>query len=91
VESLILRLAGSFPARKDQLLFLINNYDVVMSIIIERTRDDSKESETFREQLKARSEEFVEQVLQAHFGYLLTWLKETERNVERGIANFLLS
>jgi vacuolar protein sorting-associated protein 52 len=86
VESLILRLASSFPARKDQLLFLINNYDVVMSIIIERTRDDSKESETFREQLKARSEEFVEQVLQAHFGYLLTWLKEIERNVEKGIV-----
>jgi hypothetical protein len=42
VEALILRLASSFPARKDQLLFLINNYDVVMSIIIERTRDDSK-------------------------------------------------
>lgn len=84
MESLILRLASSFPHRKDQLLFLINNYDVVMSIIIERTRDDSKESDAFREQLKARSEEFVEQVLLSHFGYLLTWLKETERNVEKG-------
>jgi hypothetical protein len=47
VEALILRLASSFPARKDQLLFLINNYDVVMSIIIERTRDDSKVQEFF--------------------------------------------
>ena len=48
VEALILRLAGSFPARKEQLLFLINNYDVIMSIIIERTRDDTKESDAFR-------------------------------------------
>jgi hypothetical protein len=47
VEALILRLASSFPARKDQLLFLINNYDVVMSIIIERTRDDSKVTSIF--------------------------------------------
>ena len=29
VESLILRLASKFPGRRDQLLFLINNYDVV--------------------------------------------------------------
>jgi hypothetical protein len=26
----------------------------------------------------------VEHVLQSHFGYLLVWLKETERNVEKG-------
>ena len=29
MESLILRLASKFPGRRDQLLFLINNYDVV--------------------------------------------------------------
>jgi len=84
VEALILRLAGSFPARKEQLLFLINNYDVIMSIIIERTRDDTKESDAFREQLRVRSDEFVEQVLQAHFGYLVSWIKEAERKLERG-------
>jgi len=84
VEALILRLAGSFPARKEQLLFLINNYDVIMSIIIERTKDDTKESDSFREQLRARSEEFVEQILQAHFGYLISWIKEAERKLENG-------
>ena len=96
---MILRLASKFPGRRDQLLFLINNYDVVssytchthsyqsikvleslhleytvnqvMSIIIERTKDDSKESETFREQLKSRSDEFAEQMLEQHFGALI--------------------
>jgi hypothetical protein len=58
VEALILRLASSFPARKDQLLFLINNYDVVMSIIIERTRDDSK-VQTFFLQCTVNSGNFV--------------------------------
>ena len=43
----------------------------VMSIIIERTKDDSKESETFREQLKSRSDEFAEQMLEQHFGALI--------------------
>jgi len=84
VEGLTLRLASQFPARKDQILFLINNYDIIMSIIIERTKDDSKESDTFREQLKARSEEFVEQVLQPHFGQLIIWVKEAERRLEKG-------
>lgn len=84
VENLILRLASKFPGRKDQLLFLINNYDVVMSIIIERTKDDSKESETFREQLKSRSEEFAEHMLEQHFGALIGWLKEAERKLDRG-------
>ncbi|XP_023342298.1 vacuolar protein sorting-associated protein 52 homolog [Eurytemora carolleeae] len=84
VESLILRLAGTFPARKDQLLFLINNYDVIMSIILERTKEETKESDAFREQLRSRSEEFVEQILQAHFGYLIQWINEAERKLEKG-------
>jgi len=84
VEGLILRLAGSFPDRKEQLLFLINNYDVIMSIIIERTKDDTKESEAFREQLRARSEELVEQILHNHFGYIISFIKEAERRLERG-------
>lgn len=84
VEGLILKLANQFPNRKEQLLFLINNYDVVMSIIIERTKDDSKESETFREQLKTRSDEFVEQILEQHFGVLIQWLKEAEKKLDKG-------
>jgi len=84
VEALILRLASSFSTRKEQLLFLINNYDVIMSIIIERTRDDTKESDAFREQLRARSEEFVEQILQTHFGYLISWTKDAEMKLEKG-------
>ena len=55
-----------------------------MSIIIERTKDDSKESETFREQLKCRSDEFAEQMLEQHFGALIGWLKEAERKLDAG-------
>ena len=84
MEGLILRLASQFPTRKEQLLFLINNYDLVMSIVIERTKDDSKESETFREQLKARSEEFVSLVLENHLGNLIQWSKEAESMLDGG-------
>ncbi|CAH2005010.1 unnamed protein product [Acanthoscelides obtectus] len=45
VEMFIFRMAGVFPERKDQLIFLINNYDMILAIIMERTRDNSKEDE----------------------------------------------
>ena len=38
MEGLLLRLASQFSGRKEQLLFLINNYDLVMSILMERTK-----------------------------------------------------
>ena len=40
-----------------------------------------------REQLRARSEEFVEQILQAHFGYLIQWINEVERKLEKGLSH----
>ena len=89
VEGLIIKLANQFGNRKEQLLFMINNYDVVMSIIIERTKEDSKESETFREQLKTRSDEFAEQILEQHFGVLIQWLKEAEKKLDKGDSESL--
>jgi hypothetical protein len=36
VENFILRVAAEFPQRKDQLVFLINNYDLMLSIYGEK-------------------------------------------------------
>ena len=47
-------------------------------------QDDSKESDTFREQLKSRSEEFVTLILENHFGQLIKWSKEAERKLDAG-------
>ena len=33
VENVILRMAAEFPLRKEQLLFLINNYDMMLSVL----------------------------------------------------------
>ena len=43
-----------------------------------------------REQLRSRSEEFVEQMLQTHFGYLIQWINEAERKLEKGWSTSLL-
>jgi hypothetical protein len=36
VECFILRMARVFPQRKEQLIFLINNYDMVLGILMVR-------------------------------------------------------
>ena len=38
LESLILRLAAEFRRRKEQLVFLINNYDMMLAVIMVRTQ-----------------------------------------------------
>uniref|UniRef100_A0A1B0CD66 Vacuolar protein sorting-associated protein 52 homolog n=1 Tax=Lutzomyia longipalpis TaxID=7200 RepID=A0A1B0CD66_LUTLO len=38
VECFILRMAAIFPSRKEQLIYLINNYDLVLGVLMERTR-----------------------------------------------------
>lgn len=56
-----------------------------MNIVLqERTRDSSKEAECFREQLNARSAEYVEEVLSPHFGGIIQLVKESEALLERG-------
>ena len=34
VENFILRMAAEFPLRKEQLIFLINNYDMMLAVLI---------------------------------------------------------
>ncbi|CAG9862895.1 unnamed protein product [Phyllotreta striolata] len=82
VEMFILRMAGAFTDRKDQLIFLINNYDMILSIIMERTRDNSKEAEVFKSRLGSKSGEYAEQILFPHFGEMIQYVKECEHYFE---------
>ena len=34
VENFILRMAAEFPLRKEQLIFLINNYDMMLAVLM---------------------------------------------------------
>lgn len=82
VEMFIFRMAGAFTERKDQLIFLINNYDMILNIIMERARDNCKEAETFKSRLVARSGEYAEVILFPHFGELIQYVKECEHYYE---------
>ncbi|KZC07304.1 PREDICTED: vacuolar protein sorting-associated protein 52 homolog [Dufourea novaeangliae] len=89
VQCFLLRMATIFPNRIEQLVFLINNYDLVLGVLMERTRDNSKEAESFREQLNARSAEYVEEVLTPYFGGIIQLVKESEVLIEKGQADDL--
>ncbi|OXU25315.1 hypothetical protein TSAR_013035 [Trichomalopsis sarcophagae] len=84
VQCFLLRMAAVFPQRTHQLVFLINNYDLVLGVLMERTRDNSKEAESFKEQLNARSAEYVEEILSPHFGGIIQLVKESEVLLEKG-------
>ncbi|XP_011301646.1 vacuolar protein sorting-associated protein 52 homolog isoform X2 [Fopius arisanus] len=89
VQCYLLRMAAIFTNRIQQLVFLINNYDLVLGVLMERTRDNSKEAESFREQLNSRSSEYVEEVLSPHFGGIIQLVKESEAMIEKGLTDDL--
>jgi len=89
VENFILRRASEFVNRKDNLVFLINNYDMMLQVINERTTDDSKESDSFQQTLNLRTQEYVEEVLSPYFSNMMGFVKENEPLLEKGQANYI--
>lgn len=84
VENLVLKIAAEFPDRKEQLIFLINNYDMMLGVLAERTSEESKETESFKQLLRARTDELIEEVLSPHFGGIIRFVKEVEPLMEQG-------
>ncbi|XP_053694472.1 vacuolar protein sorting-associated protein 52 homolog [Sabethes cyaneus] len=83
VKCFMLRMAAIFTTRKEQLIYLINNYDLVLGVLMERTRDNSKEAEAFRELLSTRSAEYVEEILAPHLGGIIQYVKDCEHMLEK--------
>ncbi|XP_037119772.1 vacuolar protein sorting-associated protein 52 homolog isoform X1 [Syngnathus acus] len=84
VENFVLKMAAEFPSRREQLIFLINNYDMMLGVLTERAADDSKEVEGFQQLLLARTQEFIEEILSAPFGGMISFVKEAEALMEKG-------
>ncbi|XP_077447521.1 vacuolar protein sorting-associated protein 52 homolog [Stigmatopora argus] len=84
VENFVLKMAAEFPSRREQLIFLINNYDMMLSVLMERAADDSKEVEGFQQLLLARTQEFIEELLSPPFGGMIAFVKEAEALTEKG-------
>ncbi|XP_046844098.1 vacuolar protein sorting-associated protein 52 homolog [Xenia sp. Carnegie-2017] len=83
LQQFILRMAAEFPHRKEQLVFLINNYDMMLAVLKERTSEDSQENESFQQLLSLRIQEFIAEVLSPGFGGMIAFVKDTEPLIER--------
>ncbi|NXJ58727.1 VPS52 protein, partial [Spizaetus tyrannus] len=84
VENFVLRVAAEFSSRKEQLIFLINNYDMMLGVLMERAVEESKEVEGFQQLLSARTQEFIEEILSPPFGGMIAFVKEAEALLEKG-------
>nr|CAG4647808.1 EOG090X047D [Moina brachiata] len=91
VEGFTLRLAAVFIKRKDQLVSLINNFDLMFSVMTERTHEESREASRCKVLLTARIAEFVEEILFFHFEGLVRFVKDCELMLERGNSEALRS
>uniref|UniRef100_A0A8B9K1G0 Vacuolar protein sorting-associated protein 52 homolog n=1 Tax=Astyanax mexicanus TaxID=7994 RepID=A0A8B9K1G0_ASTMX len=85
VENFVLKMAAEFPSRKDQLIFLINNYDMMLGVLMERAADDSKEVEGFQQLLLARTQvNRTQEFWEINHNRMITFVKESEALMEKG-------
>lgn len=83
VENFILKMAARFDTPKEQLIFIINNSDMILGVLMERTKEESKESENIKQQLNRRIHDFVEELIYPYFGTMMTFVKDCEVYLER--------
>ncbi|KAI2807176.1 Vacuolar protein sorting-associated protein 52 [Blomia tropicalis] len=83
VVNLILRMSTQFSKPKEQFIFIINNYDIILGVLLERKKEDSNEAEMMREQLNKKIIGFVDEMLYPHFGSMITFIKECDGLIDR--------
>lgn len=84
VKNFILRTASIFVHPKEQLIFMINNYDHILSVFKRSTsKEDTKEIEEIKLQLVKRIQEIVEELLYPQFGSIICFVKDCEVYLER--------
>lgn len=79
------RLARQHSTGRNQAAFLINNYDLIVSLLAERGArgEDSLHFEQLLDSIKAT---FVEEQLGVDYGRLITYIKQTEPMLMQGAS-----
>ncbi|KAH7436866.1 hypothetical protein KP509_05G039600 [Ceratopteris richardii] len=75
VDDLLIKLARCFKHQKQQTIFLINNYDMVLSVFKEAGIEEGKTQQQFEELLKSSQTVFLEALLLEHFPKLIMFVK----------------
>ncbi|EER92121.1 hypothetical protein BDA96_01G359600 [Sorghum bicolor] len=75
IEDLLVKLAKMFAKPKLQTIFLINNYDLTISILKEAGTEGGKAQQHFEEVLKSNIAIYVEELLLEQFSSLIKFVK----------------
>ena len=84
ILNLILRMANEFPQRKEQLIFIINNYDLMLSVLTAYTNEDSPECDAVKHLLHDRINDYVKEVLVPYFSPLILFVRDSEQILADG-------
>ncbi|CAG8703338.1 6585_t:CDS:2, partial [Acaulospora morrowiae] len=80
LEFLLEKMSTSFDDRKSKLIFLINNYDLITTILNETGRKAVEaEVNHFKELLNSKIHGYVEEELQPHFGSLIYFIRMSDQ------------
>eukprot|EP00164_Ancoracysta_twista_P004504 GFYU01006071.1.p1 GENE.GFYU01006071.1~~GFYU01006071.1.p1 ORF type:complete len:684 (-),score=185.98 GFYU01006071.1:62-2113(-) len=86
MQKLLLLIAGECPDRKNQVIFLINNYDIILTIFGEH-EVAGDEKVYYQDILAGQITLFVEQELVATYGQMINFVKESEAAIAASEAN----
>lgn len=98
VCDLLLRLSKLFPERRQQITFLVNNCDLVLTTLSDAVSDDpacagvdrTPTATFFQEQLQQQVDQFVEEELYLQFRHLIDFVKKAEVEYKRMEGSGLL-
>eukprot|EP00048_Salpingoeca_helianthica_P024708 m.34679 g.34679 ORF g.34679 m.34679 type:complete len:710 (+) comp9546_c0_seq3:57-2186(+) len=83
VENFILRMAAELHERKDQLVFVINNFDLLRSAF--RDHPGHPDAPALEKIIADRTREYVEEALRPSFGGIMAFVRDTEVHQARGV------
>ncbi|CAL2050557.1 unnamed protein product [Caenorhabditis brenneri] len=90
IEQLLTRMSAMQPTQKNKHVFLINNYDLILSIIDDEDSKHSKVYEIVHELEQKSIDDFVEEVLEPHIGYMIKFVNECESLLAQGHTQLLV-
>ncbi|CAI5730782.1 unnamed protein product [Hyaloperonospora brassicae] len=82
IIGLLSRLSEQHTVAKDKCVFLINNYDFVLTHF-EKRQVTSEETSKFEELLAGQREKFVEEELTTHYAKLIQFVQHSEQATQR--------
>ncbi|KRX79830.1 Vacuolar protein sorting-associated protein 52 -like protein [Trichinella sp. T6] len=89
VAHLLARAMHEFKSIRERTIFLINNYDLIVSVLMEKLPGESIDSQESSKRLQAYITEYAELLLTTHFGSLVNFVYQAESLIEQGMQEKL--